>query len=35
MKEALEFHLEGLRLEHLDIPQSHTHSQYLEIAATT
>ncbi len=33
MKEALEFHLEELRLEHQDIPQSHTYSNYLEVTA--
>ena len=34
MQEALEFHLEGLRLEHQEIPQSHTYSDYVEVAAS-
>lgn len=34
MQEAMKFHLEGLLLEHQEIPQSRTYSNYLEIAAT-
>ena len=33
MKEALEFHLEGLALERQRVPEPHTYSNYLEIAA--
>ena len=33
MKEALEFHLEGLALEQLRVPEPHTYSNYLEIMA--
>ena len=33
MKEALEFHLEGLALERLHVPKPHTYSNYLEIMA--
>ena len=34
MQEAMEFHLEGLRLEHQEIPRPHTYSDYVEVAAT-
>ena len=33
MKEAIEFHLEGLELEMLSKPISHTYSSYLEVVA--
>lgn len=33
MREAVEFHLEGLKLEGLEIPQPTTSSAYVEIAA--
>lgn len=33
MREAVEFHLDGLKLEGLDIPQSTTSSAYVEVAA--
>jgi predicted RNase H-like HicB family nuclease len=33
MGEAVEFHLEGLKLEGLEIPQSTTSSAYIEVAA--
>ncbi len=33
IKEALEFHLEGLALERLRVPEPHTYSSYLEIMA--
>ncbi len=33
MREALEFHLDGLKLEGLKIPQPTTSSAYVEIAA--
>lgn len=33
MLEAVEFHLEGLKLEGLEIPQPTTSSAYIEIAA--
>lgn len=33
MREAIEFHLEGLKLEGLEIPQPTTSSAYIEIAA--
>jgi len=33
MREAKEFHLEGLRLEGLDVPQPHTYSAYVEVSA--
>jgi len=32
MKEAMEFHLEGLQLEEKYIPQPHTYSNFIEIA---
>ena len=34
MQEAMQFHLEGLLLEHQEIPQSRTCSNYLEVTAT-
>lgn len=33
MREAIEFHLEGLKLEGLEAPQPKTSSAYVEIAA--
>lgn len=33
MREAIAFHLEGLRLEGLAAPESHTYSAYVEIPA--
>lgn len=33
MREAIEFHLEGLREEGFAIPDPHTYSAYLDIAA--
>jgi predicted RNase H-like HicB family nuclease len=33
MKEAIKFHLEGLKEEHLPIPMPHSSSTYLEISA--
>ena len=33
MREAIEFHLEGLRLEGLDMPQPHTYSAYVDVPA--
>ena len=33
MQEAIEFHLEGLRLEGLHAPQPHTYSTYVEVPA--
>ena len=33
MKEAIMFHLEGLKEEHLTIPMPHSFSTYLEISA--
>ena len=33
MKEAIKFHLEGLKEEHLAIPMPHSFSAYLEISA--
>ncbi len=33
MQEALKFHLEGLLLEHQEIPRSRTYSNYLEVPA--
>ncbi len=33
MREAVEFHLDGLKLEGLEIPQPTTSSAYVEIAA--
>jgi len=33
MREAIEFHLEGLKLEGYEIPQPSTLSVYIEVAA--
>jgi predicted RNase H-like HicB family nuclease len=33
MKEAIAFHLEGMRQEGSALPPSHTYSQYLEVFA--
>lgn len=33
MREAIEFHLEGLKLEGLEIPKPSTLSAYVEVAA--
>jgi predicted RNase H-like HicB family nuclease len=33
MREAIEFHLEGLKLEGMEIPQPSTTSAYIEVAA--
>ena len=33
MHEAVEFHLDGLKLEGLEIPQPTTSSAYIEVAA--
>ncbi len=33
MHEAMEFHLDGLKLEGLEIPQPTTSSAYVEVAA--
>ena len=33
MREAVEFHLEGLKLEGLEIPQPRSSSAYIEVAA--
>ena len=33
MQEAIEFHLEGLKLEGMEIPQPLTTSAYVEVAA--
>jgi predicted RNase H-like HicB family nuclease len=33
MREAIEFHLEGLRLEGDEVPQPSTLSTYIEVAA--
>lgn len=33
MREAIEFHLDGLKVEGLEIPQPTTSSAYVEIAA--
>jgi len=32
MKEAIEFHLEGLKAENLPIPEPHSFSTYLEVS---
>jgi predicted RNase H-like HicB family nuclease len=32
MKEAIEFHLEGLKQENMPIPKPHCYSSYLEIS---
>lgn len=31
MRQAIEFQLEGMRLEGLDVPEPHTYSAYFEI----
>ncbi len=33
IKEAIEFHLDGLREEGYDIPSPHTYSTYMEVSA--
>ena len=33
MREAIEFHLEGMRIEGLPVPEPHTSSAYIEIPA--
>ena len=33
MREAIEFHLEGLRLEGLPMPEAHAYSTYVEVPA--
>lgn len=33
MKEAMEFHIEGLRIEGLPIPEPSSHPVYVEVAA--
>ncbi len=33
MREAIEFHLEGMRLEGLEVPAPHTYSSYIEVPA--
>jgi predicted RNase H-like HicB family nuclease len=33
MREAIEFHIDGLKLEGYEIPQSSTASTYIEVAA--
>ena len=33
MKAAIEFHLDGLREEGLDVPKPHTSSSYVEVPA--
>jgi predicted RNase H-like HicB family nuclease len=33
MREAIELHLEGLRLEGLPAPEKHTYSTYVEVPA--
>ena len=33
MREAIEFHLEGMRLEGLSVPEPHTYSTYVEVPA--
>jgi predicted RNase H-like HicB family nuclease len=33
MREAMEFHLEGLKLEGLEIPKPNSSSAYIEVAA--
>ncbi|MGR3913908.1 MAG: type II toxin-antitoxin system HicB family antitoxin [Gammaproteobacteria bacterium] len=35
MREALEFHFEGLRLGNLEIPKPSAHANYVEIAAVS
>ncbi len=33
MKEAIEFHLEGLKLEKQEMPRPNSYSDYLEVSA--
>ncbi|HJR08455.1 MAG TPA: hypothetical protein VJ842_14430 [Pyrinomonadaceae bacterium] len=33
IQEAIEFHLEGLRLEGFDVPEPSSYSSYVEVAA--
>lgn len=33
IREAIEFHLEGLRLEGLEVPNPHAYSTYVEVPA--
>ena len=33
MQEAIEFHLEGMRLEGLHVPEPHSYSTYVEVPA--
>jgi predicted RNase H-like HicB family nuclease len=33
MREAIEFHLEGLRHEGLEVPEPHSYSAYVEVPA--
>ena len=33
MKEAIEFHLEGLKLERQEMPRPNSYSDYLEVSA--
>jgi predicted RNase H-like HicB family nuclease len=33
MREAIEFHLVGMRLEGLEVPTPHTYSAYVEVPA--
>jgi predicted RNase H-like HicB family nuclease len=33
MKEAIEFHLEGLKAENLPVPKPHSFSTYLEVSS--
>ena len=33
MREAIEFHLEGMRLEGMEVPDPHSYSAYIEIPA--
>ncbi|MGH9451156.1 MAG: type II toxin-antitoxin system HicB family antitoxin [Terriglobia bacterium] len=33
MREAIEFHLEGMRIKGLAAPEPHTHSTYVEVPA--
>ena len=34
MQQAIEFHLEGMQLDGLEIPEPSTSSAYVEVAAT-
>ncbi len=33
MRDAIQFHLQGLRLEGLDTPAPHTYSSYVEVSS--